>query len=67
MIMAKNGNTASEEIPSEDNVLLQLSTEEKHKIGHKAATSQKSRSDDFDAGNVDDLMKQYDEKEKVEQ
>lgn len=43
MIMAKNGESAAqeEESPSEDNVLVQLDMEEKHRSAHKAAVSLK--------------------------
>lgn len=40
--------------------------EEKHKSAHKAAANQRQKSDDVDLSGVDDLMKKYDENEKVE-
>ena len=63
MIMAK-GQASEEEAPIEDNVLVQLNQKEQHKTSHKQATKQ--GTDDFDVAGVDDLMKQYDEKEKKE-
>ena len=68
MIMAKSGQKSFEEDNSnvEDSVLLQTSIEEKHKTAHKAIAGAKSKSDDLDVLAVDDLMKKYDQQEKVE-
>jgi len=68
MIMAKSGSKSFDDANSniEDNVLLQTGIEEKHKTAHKAEASSKIKSDDLDVMAVDDLMKKYDEKEKVE-
>lgn len=63
MIMAK-GQAAEEEVPNEDNVLVQLESMEQHKTSHKQTVRQ--GTDDFDVAGVDDLMKKYDENEKKE-
>lgn len=67
MIMAKSGQKSFDnENNIEDNVLLQTGIEEKHKTAHKAAAGIKTKSDDLDVLAVDDLMKKYDQQEKVE-
>ena len=68
--MAKSGSKSFDDANNnpDDNVLLQTGIEEKHRSAHRAASElkQKSKSDDLDVMAVDDLMKKYDEKEKIE-
>lgn len=72
MIMAKSkSGSFDDELgnqggPEEDSVLLQTDVEEKHKTAHKAESELKQKTDDLDVMAVDDLMRKYDEKEKVE-
>lgn len=68
MIMAKSGSKSFDDSNNnpDDNVLLQTGIEEKHRSAHRATMELKQKSDDLDVMAVDDLMRKYDEKEKVE-
>ena len=67
MIMAKSGSKSFDDSNNnpDDNVLLQTGIEEKHRSAHRATMELKQKSDDLDVMAVDDLMRKYDEKEKL--